>query len=69
MECFDLSKASIHIKIGFKKVMSNHIPKAQCFPNFHGILKKDTKRAITQTGGNKKDNTHHPDIHDALNRR
>ena len=49
--------------------MSNHNPKARCFPNLPGILKKDTNRAITQTGGNKNDRTHHPDIHDALNRR
>jgi hypothetical protein len=57
------------MKIGFKKVMSNHNPKARCFPNLSGILKKDTNKAITQTGGNKNDRTHHPDIHDALNRR
>jgi hypothetical protein len=57
------------MKIGFKKVMSNHRPKAQCFPNLPGILKKDMKSAITQSGGNKNDKTHHPDIHDTLNRR
>lgn len=49
--------------------MSNHNQKARCFPNLQGILKKDTKSAITQRGGNKKDRTHHPDIHDVLNRR
>ena len=50
-------------------MISNHRPKVQCLPNLLGILKKDMKSTIIQTGGNIKDKTHHPDIHDALNRR
>ena len=50
-------------------MISSHSQKARCFPNLHGILKNDTKSAITQTGGNRKDRTHHHDIHDVLNRK
>ena len=55
------------MNIGSKNHSPN--PRAQCFPNFHGTLKKETINAITNRGGNSKDKTHHPDIPAILNRK
>ncbi len=57
------------MKIGFKNVISNHRPNAQCLPNLHGILKNEMKRTIIPNGGKMNDKIHHPDIHEVLNRR
>lgn len=57
------------MKIGFKKVISNHRPNAQCLPNLHGILKNEMKRIIIPSGGKMNDKIRHPDIQEVLNRR
>lgn len=57
------------MKIGFKKVISNHRPNAQCLPNLHGILKNEMKSIIIPSGGKMNDKIHHPDIQEVLNRR
>ncbi len=68
-EYFESSNASIAMKIGFKKVISNHRPNAQCLPNLHGILKNEMKRIIIPSGGKMNDKIRHPDIQEVLNRR
>ena len=66
-ECFDLPKAKIQIKIGFKN--HNPSPNVQCLPNLFATLKKETINAIRNTGGINNDRTHHPDIPAILNRK